>query len=170
MWAHPGKKLLFMGGEFAQEREWSSERSLDWHLLERPEHSGVQSLVRDLNRVYRETPALWEDDFEPTGFRWLEPNDAAANVAAFMRLPREGGRPVVCLLNLSALPRSGYRVGLPRAGRWQELVNTDSEFYGGSGVGNMGGVTAENKPWHDQPYSAEVTLPPLGAVWLVPSS
>jgi 1,4-alpha-glucan branching enzyme len=170
MWAHPGKKLLFMGGEFAQEREWSSEGSLDWHLLERPEHSGVQSLVRDLNTHYRAEPALWELDFDPAGFRWLEPNDAAANVVAFMRLPRDGGRPVVCLLNLSPLPRSGYRVGLPRAGRWQELVNTDSEFYGGSGVGNMGGVTAENKPWHDQPYSAELTLPPLGAVWLIPSS
>ena len=170
MWAHPGKKLLFMGGEFAQEREWSSEGSLDWHLLERPEHSGVQSLVRDLNTHYRAEPALWELDFDPAGFRWLEPNDAAANVVAFMRLPRDGGRPVVCLLNLSALPRSGYRVGLPRAGRWQELVNTDSEFYGGSGVGNMGGVSAEDKPWHDQPYSAELTLPPLGAVWLVPSS
>ncbi len=170
MWAHPGKKLLFMGGEFAQEREWSSDGSLDWHLLERPEHSGVQSLVRDLNTHYRAEPALWELDFDPAGFRWLEPNDAAANVVAFMRLPRAGGRPVVCLLNLSALPRSGYRVGLPHAGRWQELVNTDSEFYGGSGVGNMGGVTAENKPWHDQPYSAELTLPPLGAVWLVPSS
>jgi 1,4-alpha-glucan branching enzyme len=170
MWAHPGKKLLFMGGEFAQEREWSSEGSLDWHLLERPEHSGVQSLVRDLNTHYRAEPALWELDFDPAGFRWLEPNDAAANVVAFMRLPRDGGRPVVCLLNLSPLPRSRYRVGLPRAGRWQELVNTDSEFYGGSGVGNMGGVTAENKPWHDQPYSAELTLPPLGAVWLIPSS
>lgn len=168
MWAHPGKKLLFMGGEFAQEREWSSEGSLDWHLLERPEHSGVQSLVRDLNTHYRAEPALWELDFDPAGFRWLEPNDAAANVLAFIRLPRDGVRPVVCVLNLSSIPRPGYRVGLPRGGRWQELLNTDSEFYGGSGVGNMGGVTAEDKPWHDQPYSADVTLPPLAAVWLVP--
>jgi 1,4-alpha-glucan branching enzyme len=168
MWAHPGKKLLFMGGEFAQEREWQSDGSLDWHLLERPEHSGVQSLVRDLNAHYRAEPALWEADFDPAGFRWLEPNDAAANVLAFMRLSRDGARQLVCVLNLSPVPRPGYRVGLPRGGRWRELVNTDSEFYGGSGVGNMGGVTAEDKPWHDQPHSAEVTLPPLGAVWLVP--
>jgi 1,4-alpha-glucan branching enzyme len=168
MWAHPGKKLLFMGGEFAQEREWRSEGSLDWHLLERSEHSGIQSLVRDLNTHYRAEPALWELDFDPAGFRWLEPNDAAANVLAFMRLSGGGARQLVCACNLSPVPRSGYRLGLPRGGRWRELVNTDSEFYGGSGVGNMGGVTAEEKPWHDQPYSAELTLPPLGVVWLVP--
>jgi 1,4-alpha-glucan branching enzyme len=168
MWAHPGKKLLFMGGEFAQEGEWRSEGSLDWHLLERPEHSGIQALVRDLNTHYRAEPALWELDFDPAGFRWLEPNDAAANVLAFMRLSAEEERQLVCVCNLSPVPRYGYRLGLPRRGRWRELLNTDSEFYGGSGVGNMGGVTVEEKPWHDQPYSAELTLPPLGVVWLVP--
>jgi 1,4-alpha-glucan branching enzyme len=168
MWAHPGKKLLFMGGEFAQESEWRSEGSLDWHLLELPEHSGVQSLVRDLNTHYRAEPALWELDFDPAGFRWLEPNDAAANVLAFMRLSDRGDRQLICVCNFSPVPRYGYRVGLPAAGRWRELLNTDSEFYGGSGVGNMGGVTAEAKPWHDQPYSAELTLPPLGVLWLVP--
>jgi 1,4-alpha-glucan branching enzyme len=168
MWAHPGKKLLFMGGEFAQESEWRSEGSLDWHLLELPEHSGVQSLVRDLNTHYRAEPALWELDFDLAGFRWLEPNDAAANVLAFMRLSDGGDRQLICVCNFSPVPRYGYRVGLPAAGRWRELLNTDSEFYGGSGVGNMGGVTAEAKPWHDQPYSAELTLPPLGVLWLVP--
>jgi 1,4-alpha-glucan branching enzyme len=168
MWAHPGKKLLFMGGELAQETEWSHERSLDWHLLERPEHGGVQALVRDLNRLYRDEPALWELDHEPAGFRWLEPNDANGNTLAFERLSKDGSRSLVCLCNLSPVPRAGYRVGLSRAGRWRELLNTDSAFYAGSDVGNVGGVVAEERPWHDRPWSAEVTLPPLAVVWLVP--
>jgi 1,4-alpha-glucan branching enzyme len=170
MWAHPGKKLLFMGGELGQEGEWRSDGSLDWHLLEGPEHSGIQSLVRDLNTHYRNEPALWEVDFDPAGFRWLEPNDAAANVLAFMRLSEGGERQLVCACNFSPVSRPDYRLGLPRAGRWRQLVNTDSELYGGSGIGNMGGVTADERPWHDQPYSAEVTLPPLGVVWLVPEA
>jgi 1,4-alpha-glucan branching enzyme len=168
MWAHPGKKLLFMGGEFGQEAEWSHERSLDWHLLERPEHQGVQALVRDLNRLYREEPALAERDFEPSGFRWLEPNDAAANVLAFARFSADGERAVVCACNLSPVPRTDYRIGLPVAGSWRELLNTDSDFYGGSGIGNLGSVEAEAQPWHEQPFSAPVTLPPLGVLWLVP--
>jgi 1,4-alpha-glucan branching enzyme len=168
MWAHPGKKLLFMGGELAQEQEWSHDRSLDWHLLESREHSGVQQLVRDLNAAYRAEPALWEVDFEPAGFRWLEPNDATANVLAFQRCSADGRRVLVCACNLSPVPRPAYRLGLPRAGEWRELLNTDSQYYGGSGVGSMGTVTAEPRPWHEQPYSAEVTLPPLGVVWLVP--
>jgi 1,4-alpha-glucan branching enzyme len=168
MWAHPGKKLLFMGGELAQEREWRHDESLDWHLLEQPGHSGVQALVRDLNRLYREEPALYEVDFEPAGFMWLEPNDADANVLAFARLPAGKGRPVVCACNLSPVPREGYRLGLPRAGRWRELLNTDSTFYGGSDVGNLGGIAASGPPWHDQPQSAELRLPPLAVVWLVP--
>jgi len=169
MWAHPGKKLLFMGGELAQEQEWRSEGSLDWHLLERPEHSGVQALVRDLNRYYRDEQALWEADFAPAGFSWLEPNDAAANVVAFMRHSGGRDRTLVCACNFSPVPRPAYRLGLPAAGSWKELVNTDSELYGGSGVGNSGGVVAKAKPCHDQPYSAEVTLPPLGVLWLVPA-
>jgi 1,4-alpha-glucan branching enzyme len=169
MWAHPGKKLLFMGGELAQEGEWRAEASLDWHLLERPEHSGVQALVRDLNARYRAEPALWELDFEPAGFRWLEPNDASSNVVAFLRLPAGDARPLVCACNFAPVPRHDYRLGLPSGGRWQELLNTDSEHYGGSGAGNLGGVEAEAKPWHEQPYSAEVTLPPLGVLWLVPA-
>jgi 1,4-alpha-glucan branching enzyme len=170
MWAHPGKKLLFMGGELGQEGEWRSDGSLDWHLLERAEHAGIQELVRDLNLRYRDEPALWEVDFEPAGFRWLEANDADANVLAFLRLSRDGERVVACVCNLSPVSRPGYRVGLPQAGAWKELVNTDWEPYGGSGVGNMGVVKAERKPWHDQPYSAELTLPPLGVLWLVAAS
>jgi 1,4-alpha-glucan branching enzyme len=170
MWAHPGKKLLFMGGELAQESEWSHERSLDWHLLERPEHAGIQSLVRDLNRLYREEPALWEVDSDPSGFWWIEPNDADSNVIAFARASRDGERVVVFVANLSPVPRQGYRLGLPRACRWREAINTDSTYYGGSDVGNLGGVEPEAIPWHGQPVSAEVTLPPLAAVWLVPDS
>jgi 1,4-alpha-glucan branching enzyme len=168
MWAHPGKKLLFMGGELAQEREWSHDRSLDWHLLEDADHAGVQALVRELNRIYRREPALWEVDFEPAGFRWLEPNDAGANVLAFARLARDGGRTLVCLCNLSPVPRERYRVGMPRGGRWREVLNTDSAHFGGSNVGNLGAVEADQTPWHGQPFSAELTLPPLGVVWLVP--
>jgi 1,4-alpha-glucan branching enzyme len=168
MWAHPGKKLLFMGGEFAQEAEWSHERSLDWHLLEHADKAGIQALVRDLNKAYRAEPALWEVDFEPEGFYWIEPNDAEANVVAFARTGKGFERVLVFVANLSPVPRGPYRLGLPRAGRWRELVNTDSGFYGGTDTGNLGGVEAEPIPWHGQPYSAEFTLPPLAALWLVP--
>jgi 1,4-alpha-glucan branching enzyme len=168
MWAHPGKNLLFMGGEIAQEREWSHERSLDWHLLERPEHQGVQSLVRDLNGVYRDEAALWEVDSEPAGFAWLELNDAAANVIAFARFSLAAERVLVCVCNFSPVPRPGYRVGLPREGEWREVLNTDAAEYGGSGVGNAGPIATEATPWHGQEWSAEVTLPPLGVVWLSP--
>jgi 1,4-alpha-glucan branching enzyme len=168
MWAHPGKKLLFMGGELGEWEEWNYDGSLHWNLLEYAEHQGVQSLIRDLNRAYRSQPAMYEVDFDPAGFRWLEPNDAANNVLAFARLDERGEQPVVCVLNLSPVPRYEYRVGMPTCCRWRELVNTDSAYYGGSGVGNMGAVEAEAVPWHDQPFSALVTLPPLAAVWFVP--
>jgi 1,4-alpha-glucan branching enzyme len=168
MWAHPGKKLLFMGGEMAQEAEWSHERSLDWHLLEEAGNAGVQSLVRDLNRVLRSEPALYERDFDPGGFWWLEANDAQANVIVFARASKAGERVLVCAANLAPVPRPDYRLGLPRAGRWREVMNTDSSFYGGTDTGNLGGVEAEPVGWHEQPFSAEVTLPPLGVIWLVP--
>jgi 1,4-alpha-glucan branching enzyme len=168
MWAHPGKKLLFMGNEIAQEAEWSYERSLDWHLLERAEHAGIQNLVRDLNGLLREEPALYDRDFDGEGFYWLEANDAARNVVAFARTSNGGERTVVCVANLSPVPREGYRVGLPKPGTWTEILNTDSRHYGGGDVGNGGGVEAEPIGWHEQPYSAEVTLPPLGVVWLRP--
>jgi 1,4-alpha-glucan branching enzyme len=171
MWAHPGKKLLFMGGELAQWREWDAEGSLDWHLLEERDHQGMQSLVRDLNRLYRETAALWELDHDPSGFRWLEPNDASRNVLAFARIgSAHPDQQLVCVLNLSPVPQYAYRVGMPVRCTWREVLNTDSAFYGGSGVGNLGGVEAEAVPWHDQPFSAALTLPPLGAVLLVPEA
>ena len=168
MWAHPGKKLLFMGQEFAQEAEWSENRSLDWHLLENPEHAGLQSLVRDLNRAYKAEPALWEMDFDGNGFYWTEANAADDNVIAFARRTRDSERVALFVGNFSPAVRTNYRIGLPRAGRWREAVNSDATYYGGSGVGNMGGFDAEAIGWHGQHYSAEVTLPPLGVLWLVP--
>jgi 1,4-alpha-glucan branching enzyme len=171
MWAHPGKQLLFMGGEFGQEREWSEPaKSLDWHLLDEADHAGVLGVIRDLNRVYRDEPALWEVDFSHEGFRWLEPNAANENVLAFARVSSGGARWLVCVCNLSPLVRSGFRVGLPAEGRWREVLNTDSRFYGGSDVGNGWGVEAEAVPWMEQPWSGEVTLPPLATVWLVPEA
>jgi 1,4-alpha-glucan branching enzyme len=170
MWAHPGKKLLFMGQEFAQEAEWSHERSLDWHLLERPEHAGIQALVRDLNHRYRDEPALWEMDFDGAGFWWIEANAAEDNVFAFARRSADSERVIVFAANMSPVPHHGYRLGLPRSGRWVEALNTDSTYYGGSDVGNLGGIAAEPVAWHSQPFSAEVTLPPLGALWLVPDA
>ena len=169
MWAHPGKKLLFMGCEFGQEREWSHAWSLDWHLLEDAGHAGVQALVRDLNRVYKDTRALWGLDFDSEGFYWLEANDADGNVVAFARQTRGGEDVLVCVCNLSPIARHGYRVGLPRPGRWREALNTDEVRYGGSGVTNANGVEADpGCPWHEQPQSAAIDLPPLGVVWLVP--
>ena len=165
----PGKKLLFMGCELATPWEWADAGELPWSLLEHAEHAGVRDLVRELNMLYAAEPALWEVDFSHEGFQWIEPNDALNNVLAFMRISRDGSRRVVCLFNLAPVPREHYRVGLPTGGEWTELLNTDSTYYGGSGVGNLGAVRAEKSSWHDLPFSAEVTLPPLGAVWLRPA-
>jgi 1,4-alpha-glucan branching enzyme len=167
-WSHPGKQLLFMGGELAQEREWSHDRSLDWHLLERHEHAGVQALVRDLNRTYERHPALWERDDESDGFGWLAADDAELNVLAYLRRGRDPVESMACVANLSPVPRYSYRIGLPAGGRWTETLNTDSSFYGGSDVGNLGGVTSDPSPWHGQSHSAPLTLPPLAMVWLTP--
>jgi 1,4-alpha-glucan branching enzyme len=157
-----------MGGEFAQELEWNHDASLDWRLLEQEGHAGVQRLVRDLNVVYRSQPALYEVDFEPAGFHWLDANDVARNILAFLRIAADGKRTVACVCNLSPIPREHYRLGLPHGGRWREALNTDSHHYGGTDVGNWGGVEAEPCPWQGQPWSAELTLPPLGVLWLVP--
>jgi 1,4-alpha-glucan branching enzyme len=167
MWAHPGKKLLFMGGELAQEHEWNHDGEVEWHLLDRPEHAGIQALVRDLNAIYRAEPALYELDFEPAGFRWLDANDPEHNIFAFLRAPAAGGRSVVVVCNFSPVPRERYRVGLPAPGRWREMLNTDSTRYGGSGV-STGEVWADEVRWQGQPWSAALTLPPLGVLFLVP--
>ncbi|MDT4933036.1 MAG: 1,4-alpha-glucan branching enzyme [Pseudonocardiales bacterium] len=166
MWAHPGKQLLFMGQEFAQGAEWAESRSLDWWLLDAPEHRGVARLVTDLNRVYADTPALWSRDTVPEGFHWIDANDAQGNVYSFLRIGEAGGSVLACIANFSPVPHEGYRVGLPYAGRWDEVLNTDADSYFGSGVGNFGGVTAVAEPWHGQPASATLRVPPLGALWL----
>ncbi|HEY6933819.1 MAG TPA: 1,4-alpha-glucan branching protein GlgB [Marmoricola sp.] len=167
-WAHPGKQLVFMGTEFAQEAEWAESRELDWWLLEHPEHEGVRALVRDLNAVYAETPALWEQDTQPGGFAWLEANDANHNVFAFVRWDADGS-PLVCVTNFAAVAHENYRLGMPAAGEWAEVLNTDAEVYGGSGVGNLGTVTAHGDPFEGKPASVTLRLPPLGTLWLRPA-
>jgi 1,4-alpha-glucan branching enzyme len=173
MWAHPGKQLLFMGGELGQVREWSEQRSLDWYLLDDPLHAGIQSLVADLNRTYRAQPALWTKDTTPDGFSWIDANDATGNVLTFLRhgVDDAGVASVLaCVANFAGQPNEGYRVGLPYAGRWREVLNTDAEAYGGSGVGNLGSVEAQAQPWHGRPASVVLRLPPAGVLWLVPET
>ncbi|MCA1721983.1 MAG: 1,4-alpha-glucan branching protein GlgB [Actinobacteria bacterium] len=165
MWAHPGKQLLFMGSEFAQESEWSEERSLDWWLLDLPDHRGVALLVQNLNDVYKQTPALWSLDTEAAGFAWIDANDSAGNVFSFLRYGSDGSA-LACISNFSAVPHEGYRLGLPWVGQWAEVVNTDAEGYTGSGVGNFGGVQASDDSWHGQPASTVLRVPPLATVWL----
>jgi 1,4-alpha-glucan branching enzyme len=163
MWAHPGRPLLFMGGEIGQNDEWHHDRSIDWHLLDYPEHSGIQELVRTLNTVYRGEPALWDQDFDWPGFRWIDPNDADNSVLSFLRYP-SNGRTVACIANLTPVPRT-YRVGMPEPGRWVEILNTDEPRFGGSGA-PTDLTTAEPVPWNDLPHSVTVTIPPIGVLWL----
>jgi 1,4-alpha-glucan branching enzyme len=169
MYGHPGKKLLFMGGEFGQAREWSHDSSLDWHLLGTgPYHRGIQALVRDLNRVYRTEPALYQVDFEPAGFQWMNCADAEQSVVAFVRRARDPRDLVLVACNFTPVPRRGYRIGVPSGGFYRELLNTDAETYGGTNLGNAGGVSAEPRPWDGQPWSVTLTLPPLGVLMLKP--
>ncbi len=169
MWAHPGKKLLFGGGEFGQVNEWSHDRSIDWHLLDDPRHGGLQNLVRDMGARYRETPALWERDASPDGFHWLDAGNVDQNVIAFARFDAHGHPGLVCIANFSPVVREDFRLGLPKPGVWREALNTDASGYAGSGVGNMGSVTTEPVSWHGCGDSALMTLPPLATVWLSPA-
>jgi len=164
MWAHPGKQLLFMGCEMGQESEWAESRELDWWLLDHPEHRGVHSLVRDLNHVYQGSPALWQRDDDPSAFQWVDANDAGRNVFSFIRRAASGPD-LVCLSNFAAVPHEGYRLGLPSAGAWEEVLNTDAEGYAGSGVGNMGGITGVDGEHLGQPAYADIVVPPLATVW-----
>jgi 1,4-alpha-glucan branching enzyme len=164
MWTHPGKKLLFMGSEFAQEREWDHDHSLDWHLLADPMHRGVQMVVRDLNRLYREVPALHALDAEPAGFQWIDASDADQSTICYIRRSEDPETLAVILCNFTPVPRYGYRIGAPRGGFYRERFNSDAVEYGGSGIGNAGGVRAEPHPSHGHAQSLVLTLPPLATL------
>ena len=166
MWAHPGKKLLFMGGEFAQWNEWNDAISLDWNLLDFPQHDGVRRLIRDLNQLYRKTPALYELDFEPAGFEWISANDSDNSVIAFIRRGYDRSRAIMCVCNFTPVVRHNYRVGVPGLGLFRERMNTDSQHYGGSDVGNAYGIAnAEEIPAHQHAWSVSLTIPPLATVY-----
>lgn len=167
MWAHPGKQLLFMGGEIGQTQEWSEELGVEWWLLEYGPHRGMQRLVRELNTAYLDAPALWSRETDPEGFRWIDANDSGGNTFSFLRYGRNGSV-LACVANFSSAPHENYRLGLPASGAWREVVNTDVEAYGGSGVGNLGRVQAVATSWHGLPTSARLRLPPLGTLWLTP--
>ncbi len=167
LWAHPGKKLLFMGGEFGQRREWSHDEALEWFVLEHADHAGIKRWVADLNRVYRTEPALHEVDFDGSGFEWVDAGNAASSVLAFLRKARDGS-PLLAVCNLTPVPRSDYGIGVPQGGLWRELLNSDAEIYGGSGWGNLGSVAARSVPAHGRPHSLTLELPPLSTLWLKP--
>lgn len=166
MYAHPGKKLLFMGGEFAQWDEWDHERSLGWHLLDYQPHKGVQAWVRDLNSFYKSEPALFELDFDQTGFEWIDFKDWEQSVIGFLRKGRSHKDTLLVVCNNTPVPRKMYRIGVPHPGYWRELLNSDANAYGGSGVGNVGAVMAEPLPFHGREYSLSLTLPPLGVIFM----
>ncbi len=166
MYGQPGKKLLFMGGEFGQWGEWDHERGLDWRALEGELQRKLQRWVADLNRLLRAEPALHERDFSPSGFAWIDCNDADASIISFLRRGAADGDQVAVVANFTPVPRSAYRIGVPHGGFWQELLNSDSDIYGGSGIGNLGGIEAEPIPFHSQPFSVSLTLPPLSILFL----
>ncbi len=168
-WAHPGKKLLFMGQEFGQRAEWSDERGVDWYQLDEDGFSsGILRFMADVNAVYRSRPALWSQDSRPEGYSWIDANDSASNVLSFLRYGADGSV-MACVFNFAGTEHSRYRLGLPRAGTWREVLNSDASIYNGSGVGNFGAVQALPTPWHGRPASAELVLPPTSAVWLEPA-
>ena len=165
MWAHPGRKLLFMGGEFGQPAEWNHDRSLDWHVLADPAHAGIQALVRTLNELYVEHPALHAQEDRPEGFRWIQADSASGNVYAFLRVDPEG-RAVACLANLANQPWPRYRFGLPTGGTWQRILDTDAAGLGGRDRSGPSAVTTEPLPWDGLPASVALDLPPLTVQWL----
>jgi 1,4-alpha-glucan branching enzyme len=166
LYGQPGKKLLFMGGEFGQTTEWRHETGLDWHLLQYPIHSGVSRWVADLNRLYRDEPALHELDCDPAGFEWIAADDKDASVISFLRKARSGDGTYLVVYNFTPVPRHNYRIGVPTGGTWTEMANSDSEYYGGSGLGNLGLVNAEGVAAHGRSWSVDLTLPPLACLLL----
>ena len=167
MWTHPGKKLLFMGGEFGQKREWAHDSSLEWHVLQYPLHAGLRQWVRDLNQLYRQSPALYSQDFSNDGFQWIDCNDALSSTISYLRKGRNG-EVVMVICNFTPVPRDNYIVGAPRGGRWRERLNSDAQAYGGSGIGNFGSIEASPLPAHGQFHSLSLRLPPLAVLVLTP--
>lgn len=167
MFGQPGKKLLFMGSEFAQWRDWNHDQSLDWHLLSDPRHAGMQKWVSDLNNLYRSEPALHELDCHPAGFEWVDCHDANNSVIDFVRKPAAGGDMVLVICNFSGVTQTNYRIGMPRGGFWKEILNSDAREYGGHGLGNFGGVHVQKVQWHNRQYSVALTLPPLSALFFM---
>jgi 1,4-alpha-glucan branching enzyme len=164
MWGHPGKKLLFMGGEFGQRSEWVHEGSLEWHLLQHPEHEGLRRWVGDLNRLYRAEPSLHQLDFDQSGFEWVDCNDSEQSVLTFLRQPRGCGAALLVVCNFTPVPRTNYIVGVPEDGFWKEVANSDATLYGGSGMGNLGGVDSAPVSVHGRYHSLVLTLPPLSTL------
>ncbi|MEY4397597.1 MAG: hypothetical protein RLZ53_173, partial [Actinomycetota bacterium] len=168
MWSHPGKQLLFMGSEFGQLTEWNQEAGLEWWILEQPQHEQLQKLVSDLNRLYLDNPALWQLDHERGGFQWIDGGNSSQSILTFLRYDRKGN-PIACVINFSGVPHHDFQLGLPKSGKWNEILNTDSGIYGGSGVGNFGAVNANGEGTHGQLHSATIQVPPLAAVWFKPA-
>ncbi len=168
MWSHPGKQLLFMGSEFGQQSEWNQERGLEWWILDQPSHRGLQSLVSTLNKLYVENPAMWQLDHHHTGFVWIDGGNADGNLLSFLRFD-DNGEPIAVVINFAGHPHHDFKLGLPRAGKWSEILNTDAAEFGGSGVGNFGQIEANGEGSHGQPHSANISVPPLGAVWFKPA-
>jgi 1,4-alpha-glucan branching enzyme len=168
MFTHPGKKILFMGGEWGQRKEWAHDQSLDWHLLEHTSHLGVKNWVRDINQFYAGTPALYQKDFEQNGFEWIDVNDWENSVIAFLRRGTSSEDVVLVVCNFTPVPRPNYRIGVPHGGYWKESLNSDAREYWGSGQGNMGGVEARPVPYHGRSHSLSLTLPPLSVLIFSP--
>ena len=168
MWSHPGKQLLFMGSEFGQQSEWNQERGLEWWILDQPSHRGLQSLVSTLNKLYVENPAMWQLDHHHSGFVWIDGGNADGNLLSFLRYD-DNGEPIAVVINFAGHPHHDFKLGLPRAGKWSEILNTDATEFGGSGVGNFGQIEANGEGSHGQPHSANISVPPLGAVWFKPA-
>jgi len=165
MYAQPGKKLLFMGGEFGQWREWDHEQSLDWHLLDYPPHANLQKWVADLNRLYRTEKALSDLDFDPAGFSWIDANDMEHSIFSLMRRGNKRDEVILVVFNFTPVPQFNYRIGVPYEGEWVEILNSDAKEYGGSGYGNLGHAIADPQSFHGQPFSLNLTLPPLGVLF-----
>jgi 1,4-alpha-glucan branching enzyme len=165
MWGHPGKKLLFMGCEFAQPAEWNHDAQLDWDAAQKPLHKGIQNLVRDLNNLYRNTSALHVKDCTHDGFEWINCNDAENSTLSFVRHGNAGDPPVVVVCNFTPIERTHFKIGVPETGHWSEVLNSDAENYGGENRGNLGGVNADDAGWHGQKASISITLPPLSVLF-----